>query len=360
MSVTALKLNFLILLFTISIFGNASDIKQDEDVIIFTTNAVHNNDARVWNINIHGWIYEPEEDSIWRSTLIGRLIKSLDLDDQVVGSEIFKRRMRMFLVDSESNKQLKINIMNDTMESSKTESDGHFYVSIDVNEDDIPKDDKFSPVFIQMPINDDRKFSGLVQLVPESGVSVISDIDDTVKDSNVLDKKSLLKNTFTKPFNVVAGMEKVYQQWADEGAIFHYVSSSPWQLYPSLNDFFVKAGLPNGSFHLKMFRLMDSSILNVFSSPMKNKLPAITEIIRTYPKRKFILVGDSGEKDPEVYAEIYRENSNQIAHIFIRNITNENKVSERYERTFAGIENNKWTIFDNPTELDNFNLNNTE
>ena len=42
----------------------------------------------------------------------------------------------------------------------------------------------------------------------------------------------ILSNTLLKEFQVVEGMQDLYQEWEKQGAAFHYVSSSPWQLQP--------------------------------------------------------------------------------------------------------------------------------
>jgi phosphatidate phosphatase APP1 len=73
---------------------------------------------------------------------------------------------------------------------------------------------------------------------------VVFDVDDTIKISDVRNKKALLTNTFLKEFVPVPGLAEVYTRWADLGASFHYVSASPWQLHSSLADFFKSAGLP--------------------------------------------------------------------------------------------------------------------
>jgi hypothetical protein len=76
-----------------------------------------------------------------------------------------------------------------------------------------------------------KTFSCTIYVLARHGVSVISDIDDTVKISNVLSKRSLLKHTFYSYFKPVEGMSELYQKWYDQKCQFHYVSASPWQLY---------------------------------------------------------------------------------------------------------------------------------
>ncbi|KAG0100858.1 hypothetical protein BGZ93_000045 [Podila epicladia] len=162
--------------------------------------------------------------------------------------------------------------------------------------------------------------SGLVSLIEPEGISIISDIDDTIKETNVTaGARTILRNTFLKEMREVEGMSQTYQQWWNQGAAVHYVSNSPWQLIPSLLDFFHTHMFPPGSAHL---RLHDSVLKTYFMSPPgENKRRCIREILSDFPNRKFILVGDSGEIDMEIYTEMALAYPDQIFRIFIRDIT---------------------------------------
>src|SRR5690625_5563263 len=82
------------------------------------------------------------------------------------------------------------------------------------------------------------KAGGWIRLLKPEGVSVISDIDDTIKITDIPAGRSVvLENTFFKPFQAVPGMAERYQEDGAEVA-FHYVSGSPWQLYRPISEFF--------------------------------------------------------------------------------------------------------------------------
>ena len=108
--------------------------------------------------------------------------------------------------------------------------------------------------------SDDRRFVGRVQLVGQTGLSIISDIDDTIKHSQVGDHKAVLANTFLHEFKPVPGMPELYHECAQKGVVFHYVSGSPWQLYLPLSEFLVAEELPLGSFDLKQSMLSPSIV----------------------------------------------------------------------------------------------------
>ncbi|KAG0350836.1 hypothetical protein BGZ54_003617 [Gamsiella multidivaricata] len=173
---------------------------------------------------------------------------------------------------------------------------------------------------------------GVVNLIDPEGVSVISDIDDTIKETNVAaGAKVIFQNTFLREMQDVPGMADVYKRWWSHGAAIHYVSNSPWQLIPSLLEFFRSHKFPPGSAHL---RLHDSMLKTYFMTPGDHKRRSIPEILKDFPHRKFILVGDSGEIDLEIYTELALEYPDQVFKIFIRDITTK-RLEDAQEKAAA-------------------------
>ena len=146
-------------------------------------------------------------------------------------------------------------------------------------------------------------------------------------------------------------MPELYHELADSDVAFHYVSGSPWQLYQAIDAFMSDTGFPHGTFHLKQFRLTDSSALDLLSSQKETKFAAITPLLDAFPQRAFILIGDSGEQDPEIYGQIARQRANQIAGIFIRNVTNEKSDNERFANAFENVARDRWDLFDDVSQV---------
>ena len=146
-------------------------------------------------------------------------------------------------------------------------------------------------------------------------------------------------------------MPAAYAAWAREGATFHYLSSSPWQLYGPLSTFAKAAGFPDGAYHLKTVSLSGTSLLQLLQSPLESKPPRIRGILAAHPDHAFVLVGDSGEKDPEVYGLVAREHPGQVRHVFIRRVEGADNRNERFETAFAGLANARWTVFEDPATL---------
>jgi phosphatidate phosphatase APP1 len=150
----------------------------------------------------------------------------------------------------------------------------------------------------------------------------------------------MLQRTFAEPFVAIEGMSQVYQKWAEQGALFHYVSSSPWQIYDSLYEFLVSQNFPIGSMHLKWFRLRDEIFKRWQILRRKSKAGVIRNLMRRLPDRSFVFVGDSGERDPEIYAKLAAKYPRQVARICIRQIDAHpldairlNKIYRRYGMT---------------------------
>ncbi|HWC44475.1 MAG TPA: phosphatase domain-containing protein, partial [Casimicrobiaceae bacterium] len=162
-------------------------------------------------------------------------------------------------------------------------------------------------------------------LVPSAGarLGVISDMDDTVLQSEITSfvraaRLMLLENARTRlPFPGVAAFYRALERGAgsDANPIF-YVSSSPWNLHDVITDFLDAQEIPVGPMLLR-----DWDIGREMMRTRQYKLSQIREIMGTYPSLPFILVGDSGQEDPEIYGELVTEFPGRILAIYIRNVS---------------------------------------
>lgn len=337
--------------------AQATPLKSDEEVIFFPTAAHLSDDGTHWIVPIHGWVFEPERDSLLREGVQAAAAAALGLDEAAAESQIFRERLAWFLVDNEGRKRIDLNLSLDARKLGPSQSNGHLRAEITLERRGTGPEP--APFWLQYavlpPKGDERSFAGEVLMVPAEGLSIISDIDDTVKVSHVTDKKALLENTFLKPFVAAPGMAALYRRLAAKGAVFHYVSSSPWQLYPPLRDFFNRVGLPNGSFHLRSFRLKDESFLNLFKSSRETKPSVIEALLADFPGRDFVLVGDSGEADPEIYGDVARRHPGRVRAILIRNVTGTRADDPRYgDRAFRSLSPDQWLLFEDTGAADAF------
>ncbi len=325
-----------------------SDIKPDEQVVFFNTAGWLDAEKKHWNIPIHGWIYEPADSTI-RKGIFATLLESryeLSLTDD--NEQNFRRRTNLMIADNERGKELVIRIAGRDVVLPVSKENGHINTTLKIPLTLVNATANQGRIayFAVMQPGDNRQFEGRVQLVPRQGISIISDIDDTVKETHVSDHKQLFANTFYNDFRAIPGMAELYQHLALQGAKFHFVSSSPWQLYDPLQEFLRNSHFPWATMNLKMVRFRDETLFNLFKKGTETKPGQIIPILQRYPEHRFLLIGDNGEQDPEVYAEISRRYSSQISHILIRNIDNSQADDVRYKKAFKGIAREKWQLFE--------------
>lgn len=165
----------------------------------------------------------------------------------------------------------------------------------------------------------------------EAKLAVISDINSTIRSGGA-----------------VPGMAEAYKKLAKQGASFHYISYATWAEEGEIRSFIAKEGFPEGSLHLRESR---GGFFGFGQSPGDTKPPAIRKLLAEHPARDFILVGDSGWQDPEIYGAIAREHPERIRHIYIRRVTSEAPRDARFKKAFSGLNDAQWTVFTDPQEI---------
>jgi len=330
-----------------------SDVKADETVVFFRTSGSLDESKQEWHLPVHGWVYEPEESTSRRAAFEKLMFHEFGLAVSKETAGNFSQRFNLLVADNERGKKIVVNIAGGNHELSESAENGHFKSTIVISSADAAAHIKNGLIRYTAVTSSDesREFSGEIRLLDSKGLSVISDIDDTVKVSNVGDHKTLLEQTFLLDFAAAPGMAVLYREWSTEDTGFHFVSSSPWQLYDPLREFLDRDGFPWASFSLKPLRFRDETLIDLFKKGTETKPAAIEKILDQYPERKFVLVGDSGEQDPEVYADFLRKRPDQILKVYIRNVTEESSDNDRFAVLFAGIDNDRWQLFDDPKTL---------
>lgn len=332
---------------------NYSDIKADETVVFFRTTAWLDEATNEWHVPIHGWIYEPEDSTVRRALFAAILDNEYNLAPTSDTEANFSRRLNLIIADNERDKRIVIEIAGQNHALPPSGVNGHFETILRIPAMRAERFIKDS-VMGYSAVTDEResrRFSGEVIFVAPTGLSIVSDIDDTVKISDVVNRKRLLENTFLLDFAAVPGMAGLYSQWEKEEASFHFVSSSPWQLYAPLQEFLDESSFPRAELNLKVVRFRDRTLFDLFKTGIETKPILIEKILTTYQRRRFVFVGDSGEQDPEVYAGLLRKYPDQILKIFIRNVTEESPDNERFAKLFANIDNDRWQLFNVPLVL---------
>ncbi|KAL5624150.1 hypothetical protein BROUX41_004210 [Berkeleyomyces rouxiae] len=241
-----------------------------------------------------------EEIAIANNTLMTRISPFLT-------SPVYQAPVTVFFYDSN----------NSESRTFYTDDSGHFRARVAL---------RFMPTNMRVLANSDMSSSALsktllVNMAEPRGISIISDVDDTVKYSNVTGgPREVLRNTFVHDLSTLTidGVAEWYNAMAKLGVNFHYCSNSPWQVWPLLATFFRISKLPHGSMHLKQYNGM---LQGMWESAADRKRPSLERLLLDFPLRQFLLIGDSGEADLELYTDLALMYPENIVGIFIRDIT---------------------------------------
>ena len=164
---------------------------------------------------------------------------------------------------------------------------------------------------------------------------VISDIDDTVVFTGVANTAKMLWRLFAMDSDsrvIFPGVPELYQGFyqgrsGEDGNPLVYVSRAPWSIYQVLVTMFQMHQIPNGPILiLREWGMKRGSLLP--RRARDHKLAAIRHVLDLYETMPFVLVGDSGQHDPETYTRIVKENPQRILAIYIRDVSHDPARSE--------------------------------
>ncbi len=156
---------------------------------------------------------------------------------------------------------------------------------------------------------------------PAAPVAVISDIDDTVLRTGLSEGMVAVRNTLLGEAHTrtpVPGMSELYRRIqasnAPASTMFCYVSTGSWSLYDMLVEFLDLSGFPIGPLFLTSWGPQERYVMR---SGREHKRTTLRRIFESYPDTSFVLIGDSGQKDPDAYLEIQSEHPDQVRAIII-------------------------------------------
>ncbi|WP_431686492.1 phosphatase domain-containing protein [Hahella sp. NBU794] len=296
-----------------------------------------------WTVIFLGWLCfcgfasAEEEDSLavilyagygsaGKFTLEGRVIE-LDEDTAGVapedgGATNLRRNLAQLFNAEQENVEVRVQL--DTQHwRVKTDEEGYFRLDGEL------ADAKQSGwLTVTAHAESAKAVEGGVYMAPsENRLGVISDLDDTLMISEVTAKTSLLKNTFLKnPLQreavpgasaFIASVIADNAQW-DASPVF-YLSASPRQLYGNITLFLEHNGFPRGVVVAK--KVSNESDSEPWLDQAAYKTAHIEDLLRRFPRVNFVLLGDDGERDPEIYRDIQARFADRIAAVYIRKVS---------------------------------------
>jgi Uncharacterized conserved protein (DUF2183) len=301
-------------------------------------------------VRIEAWVFERERNPT-RTRLLARGL-GLDLDELSAADRArFAQRTALFGTDAKDGRDLRVQLAGAVV-AALPPSDAQGRIRAVLPHAGFVNAGQWIDWAV---LGGARRFASRALWSGEQGLSVVCDIDDTVKHTQVRDRRQMLLNTFAREFVAVPGMapwlERVVR--ANDSAALHYVSGSPLQLTPALLAFLREAGLPEGSLHPRALSLHPAALLD-HEATTRHKHAEIAQLLADHPRRRFVLVGDSGERDPEVYGAVAREQAARIAAVLIRDVSGEAADSARYRQAFDAVAPERWRLFTDPATLPTF------
>lgn len=341
--------------------AQSNHLRRDEEVVFFPTVGYAVDGGTRWVVPVRGWVYE----SSWLSRHLNWAGHVLDIETYIedpAERATLRERIMPFVVDGSKGREVPIVVGEQTVRLSPASDNGHFYEELRFEADHLggveSAETTASILLYQAALskNDQRRRLGRVHLLPPEGISIVSDIDDTIRITDVNHTQRMMKNTFVEAFRPVPGMSELYQGWAERwGAQFHYLSASPAQLAGPMDEFLEQNGFPQGSVTLRAVSHEGSTlkmVLSMFDAPPDYKTSELSWLLRALPNRRYMLIGDSGQSDPEVYGMIARAFRPQVQMILIRDVTCcEGRNSPRYQAAFQDLPDSMWLLFRDPAEI---------
>jgi phosphatidate phosphatase APP1 len=219
-----------------------------------------------------------------------------------------------------------------------SDAEGYFHLKL-LSEEPLPLQEPWHPIELELlepkGAGEPVLATGEVLIPPaDAEFGVISDLDDTVVKTGATDLLRMLQATLLEsartrtPFEGVSQFYRALQAGStglQRNPIF-YVSSSPWNLYDLLADFLDLQQIPAGPILLGDFGFEETKLIH--SPHQQHKLEQIRRILDMYPTLRFVLIGDSGQKDPEIYWEVVRSDPARVLAVYIRDVTTPQRDAE--------------------------------
>ncbi|KAI1659218.1 hypothetical protein F4813DRAFT_25168 [Daldinia decipiens] len=191
-------------------------------------------------------------------------------------------------------------------------------------------------------------------LVPPTGFTIISDIDDILRVTKIYDPKEGLLNSFAREFTPWRNMPDIYANWyaTIPNFHFHYLTTTPEQVTRNYMEFIYKT-YPLGSFDTRPLNFSD------VSATLSIRKALLDKIFQTFPQRKFVLMADTSNSDVmKDYPQLVHDYPGQVQCIFLRNTTaTDSSDLFPYDTSgFEGIDQRQYMFFVTPDDLKNVDI----
>lgn len=237
-----------------------------------------------------------EQESVWRNLL---------------------NTYRRFQSDEIPNARV-IGRYRDAVAETVTDGEGHFTIPLQPKEMD--PDVLWHEIGLEL---ENGKTAVAHAIVPpaHAAFGIISDIDDTIVQTYATNPVKMVRAIVQNARSRMAfeGVAQLYRDLHRDVNPLFYVSSGPWNLYELLHDFMLLNGIPPGPMFLQDWGIGEDKFITTAHDT--HKLAQIQRLLDYYPDLPFVLIGDSGQRDPEIYLNVIRSKPERIRAALIRDVT---------------------------------------
>ena len=333
-----------------------------------------------WQIRFRGNVFkypnisQDKIDDLANFYLIGTSVSQLPPDEQANARNL----TREIYVVQQGKQNVSMSLEPDTSQSSngssnnsssmattggaqsitlpyETTSEGDFDVFVPIQSNGLQAGNE-TQIVQRLSVHTDGAPSGnaTAYLVPPTGITFISDIDDILRVTKIWDPKEGLLNSFAKNFTQWQDMPSIYSNWSTSlpnNTHFHYLTTTPEQATRNYMDFIYKT-YPLGSFDTRPLNFSN------ITATLSIRMYLLQKIFNTFPQRKFVLVADTSNSDVmRDYPQLAHDYPNQVQCIFLRNTSATDSDWFPYDTSgFKGLNTKSYMFFINPDDLTNLDI----
>ncbi|KAJ9149940.1 Phosphatidate phosphatase APP1 [Pleurostoma richardsiae] len=331
-----------------------------------------------WNVRIHGNIFKQPNISRQRlNELANVFLIDVDITELPQSQQDQARNLtsEIFVVQQD-NEQVTVDFVNDVTVEPSTDSgainaaggaqnitmpynttrEGDFDAFVVLQNTTGPNGGHLLPgnetsqvQTLNMYVEGTDTGNATAYLVPEEGVTVISDIDDILRVTKIYDPKEGLLNSFARPFTPWMNMPEIYANWSSSfpNFHFHYLTTTPEQVTKNYMDYIYKT-YPLGSFDTRPLNFSDVSATLAIRKYLLNK------VFQTFPQRRFVLVADTSNSDVmKDYPQMVTDFPGQVLCILLRNTsaTDSDDLFPYDTSGFKNVNDTQYMFFRVPDDL---------
>ncbi|MFP4622648.1 MAG: App1 family protein [Gemmatimonadota bacterium] len=212
----------------------------------------------------------------------------------------------------------------------ETDREGFFEIELELSEEVAPGWHEVEVELVDSIAGQEKHASTTAEVLvphPSAEFAIVSDLDDTVIRTYATETWTKIRTLFAHgpaTRSMMDGAAPLYEALhggasGGAGNPFFYVSLSGWGLYDLFVEFLDVRGFPKGGMYLRDVALLEKKSPKLGSHDHKRE--TILGLMDDYPELPFVLIGDSGQEDPETYLALAQEQPDRIRAVLVRDVT---------------------------------------